>query len=74
MTPHPVCGVIETSKEHKALLKARKGTEIMKRNEFVGECARRTIDPGVALENENILEALKKRDDKRVLWLLDNEF
>lgn len=46
----------------------------MKRNEFVSECARRTIDPEVALENENILEALKKRDNERVLWLLDNEF
>lgn len=46
----------------------------MKRNEFVGECARRTIDPGVALENENILEASKKRDNEGVLWLLDNEF
>ncbi len=46
----------------------------MKRNEFVEECARRTIDPGVALENENILEALKKRDNEGVLWLLDNEF
>lgn len=37
-------------------------------------CAQRTIDPGIALKNENILEALKKRDDKRVLWVLDNEF
>ena len=37
-------------------------------------CAERTIAPEIALENENILEALKERNDKRVLWLLDNEF
>ena len=46
----------------------------MTRNDFAYECAQRTIAPEIALENENILEALKKRDDKRVLWLLDNEF
>ena len=46
----------------------------MTRNDFAYECAQRTIEPGIALENENILEALKKRDDKRVLWLLDNAF
>lgn len=42
--------------------------------QFELACAQRTITPEIALENENILEALKKRDDKRVLWLLDNEF
>ena len=46
----------------------------MTRNEFASECTRRTIEPGIALENENICEALKERDDKRVLWVLDNEF
>ena len=46
----------------------------MTRNEFASECAQRTIAPEIALENENILDALKERNDERVLWLLDNEF
>lgn len=42
--------------------------------QFELACAQRTIAPEIALENENIGEALKKRDDEGVLWLLDNEF
>ena len=42
--------------------------------QFELACAQRTIDPGLALENESVCEALKERDDNRVMWLLDKEF
>ena len=42
--------------------------------QFELACAQRTIAPEIALENKNICEALKERNDERVLWLLDNEF
>ena len=41
---------------------------------FARECAERTLDPALAVENEKIREALRKRDDKKALRLLDTEF
>lgn len=46
----------------------------MTANEFAAECAARTIDPALALENENITAALRARDDARVREILDTEF
>ncbi len=46
----------------------------MTKNEFVAECEARTIDPAIALENENIRAALNDRDDERVREVLDQEF
>lgn len=46
----------------------------MTANEFAAECAARTIDPAVALENENIRNALRLRDDAKVRQILDAEF
>ncbi len=42
--------------------------------EFISECSKRTIHKSVAVENEKIKEALRKRDDAEVLKLLDSEF
>ncbi len=42
--------------------------------EFLSECSKRTIHKSVAVENDKIVAALKARDDKLVLELLDTEF
>ena len=46
----------------------------MTKSEFTALCAERTIDPSIALENDNLVEALKARDDEAVVTILDNEF
>lgn len=46
----------------------------MEQREFSYYCIDRTIHPDIALENKNIIEALKNRDDKEVIRLLDTEF
>lgn len=46
----------------------------MTMTKFIQECATRTISPDIALENNLVHEALKARDDKKVIELLDNEF
>ena len=46
----------------------------MTKTEFMIECGERLICINTALENDNILEALKARDYNLVCELLDNEF
>lgn len=46
----------------------------MTANEFNAECVSRTIDPAIALENEEIVAALRARDDEKVIALLNEEF
>ena len=46
----------------------------MTKNEFFTECNQRYIDPGVALENHELIDALQSRDDQRVIDILDNQF
>tara|TARA_Y100001963_G_scaffold34694_1_gene48333 strand:+ start:10337 stop:10477 length:141 start_codon:yes stop_codon:yes gene_type:complete len=46
----------------------------MELREFSYYCIDRAIHPDIALENKNIIEALKNRDDKEVIRLLDTEF
>jgi hypothetical protein len=46
----------------------------MTANIFAVECSKRSIDPAIALENENVRNALAQRDDERVRQLLDTEF
>ena len=46
----------------------------MTKPEFLTSCLERFIDPALALENENVCEALKNKDDAKVIYLLDNEF
>ena len=51
-----------------------KGETIMTASQFNAECLNRAIAPSTALENEAIIEALKSRDDAKVVALLDSEF
>jgi DNA-binding sugar fermentation-stimulating protein len=46
----------------------------MSKLDFMIECGDRLICVDTALENENILEALKAKDAQRVCEILDNEF
>jgi hypothetical protein len=46
----------------------------MSKLEFMSLCGERCIDPDLALENENLVQALKDRDFDKVLEILDNEF
>jgi hypothetical protein len=46
----------------------------MTQNEFNAACVSRTIDPGIALENDNVIAALEARDDDAVFTALDTEF
>ena len=46
----------------------------MTANEFAALCSEYCIDPAIALENEDIVEALKNRDVEAVADILANEF
>jgi hypothetical protein len=46
----------------------------MTANEFNAECVSRTIDPSIALENDDIQAALCQRNDGEVIRLLNEEF
>ena len=46
----------------------------MKELEFVLLCNENLIHPAIALENENIVQALKNRDNKLVRKLILEEF
>ncbi len=46
----------------------------MTANQFNQECESRCIDPDIALENANIEQALRLKDDGYVLEVLDTEF
>jgi len=43
-------------------------------NTFAILCHEYGIHPDIALENEELREALKARDDKKVIEILTNEF
>lgn len=45
----------------------------MTRLEFMSLCGEYLIDVGIALEDDNIREALKNKDDEKVKELLLNE-
>lgn len=46
----------------------------MTANQFSIICGKLLIDEGIALENQNIVKALKQRNDKKVIELLKTEF
>ena len=46
----------------------------MKFSKFVIECGKYLIDVNLALENKNIINALRNRDDKKLIQLLQDEF
>jgi hypothetical protein len=46
----------------------------MTKEKFLTECYARYIYPKIALENEELQDALVARDDDKVIEILDNEF
>jgi hypothetical protein len=50
------------------------GGLIMTQNEFVFACVSRTLDPQLVIENDDVKEALRERDDDKVRQLLDSEY
>jgi len=46
----------------------------MTKNEFLALCAQACIDPALALENDEIRDAIRADDARLVQFLLDNEF
>jgi hypothetical protein len=46
----------------------------MSKFEFLSLCGERCIDPDLALENDNLVQALKDKDFDKVLEVLDTEF
>jgi hypothetical protein len=46
----------------------------MTQREFYDLCTQMTIYPLYALENENLKQALKDRNDEKVKEILENEF
>jgi len=46
----------------------------MTQNQFLALCNAHHIDPSVALENPDVVEALKNRDDEAVVEALTNSF
>jgi hypothetical protein len=46
----------------------------MTKNEFLALCAQACIDPALALENDNVVAAIRAGDARLVQFLLDNEF
>jgi hypothetical protein len=46
----------------------------MTQNQFNTLCTEQGIHPSIALENEELVEALQNRDDDKVVDILTNEF
>ena len=46
----------------------------MRRMSFYIHCSHACVDPEIALENKDIVKALKNRDDKKVIKLLRTKF
>jgi hypothetical protein len=42
--------------------------------EFIALCESVGVDPQIALENENLREALRNKDDARIAEILKEEF
>jgi hypothetical protein len=55
-------------------LQLLKGENTMTQNQFADLCTQYGIHPSIALENDQLREALKARDDKKVIEILTNEF
>jgi hypothetical protein len=47
---------------------------IMTRDKFDFECSMLSIDPAIALENENVRKALLSQDDSAIIDALENNF
>ena len=46
----------------------------MTQNQFNTLCNEHGIAPSIALENEELIEALRERDDERVIQIITEEF
>jgi hypothetical protein len=46
----------------------------MTKNDFVAICVERTIDPALALENDDVRQAIKLDDVYWLVAILDNQF
>ena len=46
----------------------------MTQNQFNALCNEHYIHPSIALENEELIEALQNKDDAKVVDILTNEF
>jgi hypothetical protein len=46
----------------------------MTKNEFCALCAEKTIDPALALENDDVRQALRLNDVFWLIAILDNQF
>lgn len=46
----------------------------MTKTQFMQACAERTIDPSIALEDEELCIALQERDDEAVIRILNENF
>lgn len=46
----------------------------MTKNEFIAICTEKTIDPSLALENDEVREAIKLDDVYWLVAILDNQF
>lgn len=46
----------------------------MTKNQFHEECLNRCIDTDIALENEELCQALRDRDDDAVIAILNEQF
>ena len=46
----------------------------MTKNEFIAICLKNSINPDIALDNENLSNALYNRDDKKVEKIIKEEF
>ena len=42
--------------------------------ELLKECSKRTLIIDIVLENDEIIQALKNKEDKKVIELLDNSY
>jgi hypothetical protein len=46
----------------------------MTKNEFMAICIEKTIDPSLALENDEVIRAIKSNDVDLLVTVLDNQF
>jgi len=46
----------------------------MTRNEFMAICTEKTIDPSLALENDDVINAIKSGNIELLITVLDSQF
>ena len=46
----------------------------MTKSEFIAMCVDRTIEPSIALENDDVVQAIQSNDVKVLINVLDSQF